>query len=118
MVTRGDNHIRQARELGAAGRAQISETYPAKQSRRLRAITRQSDWSFEEKAELHIEGQFVLLEKGDSWVVPKGPRHTYKLLSKPLLQLKRPANLRRCMAGTNSHGGATSTPAQIYKATL
>jgi hypothetical protein len=31
-------------------------------------------------AELHIEGQFVLLEKGDSWVVPKGSRHTYKII--------------------------------------
>jgi mannose-6-phosphate isomerase-like protein (cupin superfamily) len=26
----------------------------------------------EGKAELHIEGQLVLLEKGDSWVVSKG----------------------------------------------
>ena len=34
----------------------------------------------EGKAELHIEGQFVLLEKGDSWVVPKGSRHTYKII--------------------------------------
>ena len=33
----------------------------------------------EGKAELHIEGQLVLLEKGDSWVVPKGSRHTYKV---------------------------------------
>ena len=32
------------------------------------------------KAELHIEGQMVLLEKGDSWVVPKGSKHTYKIL--------------------------------------
>jgi quercetin dioxygenase-like cupin family protein len=54
----------------------------------------------EGKAELHIEGQLVLLEKGDSWVVPKGSRHTR--LSKPLLQLKRPAHLRRCMAGTSN----------------
>ena len=28
----------------------------------------------EGKAELHIEGQLVLLEKGDSWVVSKGAR--------------------------------------------
>jgi quercetin dioxygenase-like cupin family protein len=34
----------------------------------------------EGKAELHIEGQLVLLEKGDSWVVPKGSRHTYKVI--------------------------------------
>jgi quercetin dioxygenase-like cupin family protein len=32
------------------------------------------------KAELHLEGQMVVLEKGDSWVVPKGARHTYKIL--------------------------------------
>jgi propanol-preferring alcohol dehydrogenase len=30
VVTRGENHIRQARELGAAWRAPISETYPAR----------------------------------------------------------------------------------------
>jgi quercetin dioxygenase-like cupin family protein len=34
----------------------------------------------EGKAELHLEGQLVLLEKGDSWVVPKGSRHTYKIV--------------------------------------
>ncbi len=34
----------------------------------------------EGKAELHLEDQMVLLEKGDSWVVPKGSRHTYKIL--------------------------------------
>jgi quercetin dioxygenase-like cupin family protein len=32
------------------------------------------------RAELHLEGQVVLLEQGDSWVVPKGARHTYKVL--------------------------------------
>jgi quercetin dioxygenase-like cupin family protein len=34
----------------------------------------------EGKAELHLEGQVVILEKGDSWVVPKGSQHTYKIL--------------------------------------
>jgi quercetin dioxygenase-like cupin family protein len=34
----------------------------------------------EGKAELHIEDQLVLLEKGDSWVVPKGANHTYKVI--------------------------------------
>src|SRR5260370_7872631 len=34
----------------------------------------------EGKAELHIEGQLGLLEKGDSWVVPKGSRHTYNVI--------------------------------------
>lgn len=32
------------------------------------------------RAELHIEGQMVLLEPGSSWVVPKGASHTYKIL--------------------------------------
>lgn len=32
------------------------------------------------KAELHLEGQILKLEKGDSWVVPKGAKHTYKIL--------------------------------------
>ncbi|MEP6923932.1 MAG: cupin domain-containing protein [Pyrinomonadaceae bacterium] len=32
------------------------------------------------RAELHLEGQMILLEKGNSWVVPKGAPHTYKIL--------------------------------------
>ena len=32
------------------------------------------------RAELHLEDQMVLLEPGDSWVVPKGASHTYKIL--------------------------------------
>lgn len=34
----------------------------------------------EGRAELHLEGQKVLLEPGDSWVVPEGASHTYKIL--------------------------------------
>lgn len=33
----------------------------------------------EGRAELHLEGQKVLLESGDSWVVPKGASHTYEI---------------------------------------
>jgi len=33
------------------------------------------------KAELYLEGQRVLLEEGDSWVVPKGAKHRYKILA-------------------------------------
>lgn len=32
------------------------------------------------KAELEIEGQTIILEKGDSWVVPKDAKHTYKII--------------------------------------
>ncbi len=33
----------------------------------------------EGSAELDIEGQKIRLEAGDSWVVPKGARHSYKI---------------------------------------
>lgn len=32
------------------------------------------------KAELESEGQVIALEPGDSWVVPKGARHVYRIL--------------------------------------
>lgn len=32
------------------------------------------------RAELQIEGQTILLESGDSWVVPKGASHSYTIL--------------------------------------
>src|SRR5947209_308668 len=34
------------------------------------------------RAELHLEGQMVLLEPGDSWMVPKGSLHSYKILER------------------------------------
>jgi quercetin dioxygenase-like cupin family protein len=48
------------------------------------------------RAELHIEGQMVLLEAGDSWIVPEGSRHTYKILE-PFTAVE-----------------ATSPPAQVH----
>ncbi len=32
------------------------------------------------RAELHLEGQKIVLEAGDSWLVPKGASHTYNIL--------------------------------------
>jgi quercetin dioxygenase-like cupin family protein len=32
------------------------------------------------KAELHLEGQTLILNAGDSWTVPKNANHTYKIL--------------------------------------
>lgn len=34
----------------------------------------------EGKAELEFENQKITLEKGDSWVVPKGEKHKYKVI--------------------------------------
>ena len=36
----------------------------------------------EGKAELHLEGQKIMLEEGDSWVVPEDAEHTYKVLER------------------------------------
>jgi quercetin dioxygenase-like cupin family protein len=48
------------------------------------------------KAELDIEGQTVRLEPGDSWLVPAGARHTYRILE-PLTAVE-----------------ATAPPAQVH----
>ena len=48
------------------------------------------------RAELHLEGQMVLLEPGDCWVVPQGARHTYNILE-PFTAVE-----------------ATSPPAQVH----
>jgi quercetin dioxygenase-like cupin family protein len=32
------------------------------------------------RAELRLEGQMVLLEPGNSWVVPRGAKHSYRIL--------------------------------------
>ncbi|MBD1855462.1 MULTISPECIES: cupin domain-containing protein [Leptolyngbya] len=48
------------------------------------------------KAELQLEGQMVLLEPGNSWVVPKGAMHSYKILE-PFTAIE-----------------ATSPPAQVH----
>lgn len=47
-------------------------------------------------AELHLEGQVIKLEPGDSWAVPKGAEHTYKILE------------------TFTAVEATSPPAQVH----
>jgi len=48
------------------------------------------------RAELHLEGQLIKLEPGDSWLVPKGALHTYKILE-PFTAIE-----------------ATSPPAQVH----
>ena len=48
------------------------------------------------RAELQIEGQMILLEPGNSWTVPKGASHTYKILE-PFTAVE-----------------ATSPPAQVH----
>src|SRR5882672_5069250 len=51
------------------------------------------------RAELDLEGQTVRLEPGDSWLVPAGARHTYRIWS-PSQPWRRPRPLRKCMGAT------------------
>ena len=37
-------------------------------------------YALEGEAELEIEGQTILIEAGDSWLVPAGARHSYAIL--------------------------------------
>ncbi len=48
------------------------------------------------RAELHLEGQMVLLNPGDSWTVPEGASHSYRILE------------------TFTAVEATSPPAQVH----
>jgi quercetin dioxygenase-like cupin family protein len=48
------------------------------------------------RAELHVEGQKVILEPGDSWLVPSGAEHRYAILE-PFTAVE-----------------ATSPPAQVH----
>lgn len=34
------------------------------------------------RAELNLEGQTLVLEPGDSWLVPAGARHSYRILER------------------------------------
>lgn len=83
------------------------------------------------KAELHIEGQMVLLSAGDSWSVPKGSSHRYKILeafsavestSPPAEVHGRDANMANAEDKDNKNGekaksSANNSVAEFAKAT-
>jgi quercetin dioxygenase-like cupin family protein len=48
------------------------------------------------RAELHLEGQKIVLDAGDAWLVPRGAAHSYRIL-KPLSAIE-----------------ATSPPAEVH----
>ena len=57
------------------------------------------------RAELNLEGQTVRLEPGDSWLVPAGARHSYRILE-PLTAVEATA------PPAQVHGRDTAQPAQ------
>ena len=57
------------------------------------------------RAELHIEGQTVILNAGDSWTVPKNASHTCKILESftAVEATCPPAHAHRARAGALLH---------------
>ena len=53
---------------------------PDKPSQKTRRDYETVGYVIQGRAELHLEGQQVLLEPGDSWVVPRGASHSYRIL--------------------------------------
>jgi quercetin dioxygenase-like cupin family protein len=68
----------------ATGKALAMRLWENEQPGKPKAPTRRAyetvGYVLKGRAELHIEGQVVLLEPGNSWVVPEGAEHTYKIL--------------------------------------
>ncbi len=83
------------------------------------------------KAELHIEGQMVLLNPGDCWSVPKGSSHRYKILetfsavestSPPAEVHGRDADManakdKECKNGEKANSSENNSVAEFAKAT-
>lgn len=55
---------------------------PAQEKEAVRRDYETVGYVIEGRAELHLEGQTVLLEPGTSYVVPKGSEHSYRILER------------------------------------
>jgi mannose-6-phosphate isomerase-like protein (cupin superfamily) len=53
------------------------------------------------RAELTLEGQTLRLEPGDSWLVPAGAEHSYRILER-FTAVEATSRRRRCMAATRA----------------
>jgi quercetin dioxygenase-like cupin family protein len=63
------------------------------------------------RAELDLEGQTIRLEPGDSWLVPAGARHAYRILE-PLTAVEATAPPAQVRGRDRSPTGHASTGAQ------
>ena len=64
------------------------------------------------RAELDLEGQTIRLEPGDSWLVPAGARHAYRILE-PLTAVEAtapPAQVRGRDKSPTGHASAAAQP--------
>ena len=82
-AARSERGARGERNLAAGAQVALrlwSDEYP----RELKPLTRRDyetvGFVLQGRAELHLEGEMVVLKAGDSWVVPRGAAHTYKIL--------------------------------------
>ena len=64
------------------------------------------------RAELELEGQTIRLEPGDSWLVPAGARHAYRILE-PLTAVEAtapPAQVHGRDTSPTGHASGTQSP--------
>ncbi len=55
---------------------------PAQEKEAVRRDYETVGYVIEGRAELHLEGQTVMLEPGSSYVVPKGAEHSYRVIER------------------------------------
>lgn len=87
-VKKVSSHYSPKGEMGqtylASGKTLSMRLWQGEQPAQAKAPTQRDyetvGYVLEGRAELHLEGQQVLLEPGDSWVVPQGASHSYKIL--------------------------------------
>jgi uncharacterized cupin superfamily protein len=74
--TRGEKHLAVSRSMAM----RLWQETPGE----IKAATRREyetiGYVISGRAELHSEGQMVLLNAGDSWVVPRGAEHSYRII--------------------------------------
>ena len=87
-ITKVDAHFSPKGDMGqtylATGKKVAMRLWENEQPGEAKPATRRDyetvGYAIAGRAELHIEGQMVLLEPGHSWVIPEGAAHTYKIL--------------------------------------
>jgi quercetin dioxygenase-like cupin family protein len=69
-----------------------SSTDDSSRDREYQAHHESVGYCLEGKAELTLEGQKLVIEQGQSWLVPPNARHTYKVIAGPFKAVEATAD--------------------------
>ena len=85
-VTKVDSTQSPTGKLGqkylASGKSVAMRLWDETESGKEQAVSREYEtvgYVLDGEAQLELEGQTITLKTGDSWVVPKGAKHTYRI---------------------------------------